>query len=188
MDALPICSTNFPSPACGRRWPEGPDEGLLRSLKIQKFDMTTKTTDTNQLGRARALRKRSTPIEIEVWSVVRNRAFHGFKFRRQFSVGTYICDFVCLEKSLVVELDGSQHADQIAYDTMRDLYLREQGFQVYRIWNHDWTHRRTGVLESLYRALFESNASPSPVAARHPLPGGRGEQNSPRKSEGKQQL
>ena len=58
---------------------------------------------------ARELRNNATEAEKRLWRHLRGRQLNGFKFRRQRQMGKYICDFVCLEVGLIVELDGSQH-------------------------------------------------------------------------------
>ena len=72
---------------------------------------------------ARKLRKTSTVTEIKLWQYLRDRRFMGLKFRRQFPVGPYVVDFVCLSHKLVIELDGGQHAEQLDYDNQRTEYI-----------------------------------------------------------------
>jgi very-short-patch-repair endonuclease len=102
---------------------------------------------------ARDLRKNATDAERLLWSRLRRRQIEGFKFRRQHSVGPYICDFACLELRIVVELDGSQHVDQSDYDVRRDAFLRSNGFRVLRFWNNDVLVRTDSVLETIFEAL-----------------------------------
>jgi len=78
---------------------------------------------------------------------------NGFKFRRQRPIGHYICDFVCLEASLIIELDGSHHAAEAAYDADRDAFLRTNGFRVLRFWNGHVLDETESVLETIYEAL-----------------------------------
>ena len=52
-----------------------------------------------------------TDTERFVWQRLRSREFAGYKFRRQMPIGSYIVDFVCLEKRLIIELDGGQHVE-----------------------------------------------------------------------------
>ena len=73
----------------------------------------------------------------------------GLKFRRQFPVGPYVVDFVCLEHKLVLELDGGQHVDQLVYDDKRTKYLEHFGFRVLRFWNHDVFAQFEVVLEQV---------------------------------------
>ena len=61
--------------------------------------------------RARQMRREPTEAERRMWRLLRDRRLGGFKFRRQEQLGRYIVDFVCFERKLIVELDGSQHAD-----------------------------------------------------------------------------
>ena len=76
----------------------------------------------------------------------------GVKFRRQIEIGQYIVDFVCFEKRLVIEIDGGQHADS-ENDKIRDRWLKEEGFEVLRFWNHDVLKNRDGVLEKIMERL-----------------------------------
>ena len=101
----------------------------------------------------RALRKNATNAERLLWSRLRGRQLSGFKFRRQHQVGPYICDFVCLDASVVVELDGSQHVEQMAYDSRRDAYLRSKGLRVLRFWNADVLVRTGDVVDTIFEAL-----------------------------------
>jgi very-short-patch-repair endonuclease len=81
---------------------------------------------------------RSAPTEAEerLWGAVRNRRLGKLKFRRQVPVGSYIADFVCMEAKLIVEVDGTQHAES-RRDVKRDIDLNERGFRVLRFWNDD---------------------------------------------------
>jgi very-short-patch-repair endonuclease len=109
------------------------------------------------LRHVRDLRKNSTDAEGRLWSRLRRRQLSGFKFRRQHQVGLYICDFVCVEASVVVELDGSQHVDRMAYDDRRDRFLRSAGFRVLRFWNNDVMARTEQVLETIFEALHRED-------------------------------
>ncbi|HEX7026257.1 MAG TPA: endonuclease domain-containing protein [Gammaproteobacteria bacterium] len=81
-------------------------------------------------------RKQQTDAERKLWSALRNRQIKNCKFRRQHKIANYIADFVCLEKQLVIELDGGQHLQQTEYDEERTRFLQSHGFQVLRFWNH----------------------------------------------------
>ena len=108
-------------------------------------------------SRARQLRARQTEAERKLWFLLRDRRLNGAKFRRQVPIGNYIVDFVCQEAKLIVELDGGQHADQVAYDTARTEWLAGVGYRVLRIWNNDLTENEEGVLTAIYNEL-EPNA------------------------------
>ena len=123
---------------------------------------STRKTRLTQRTRARTMRRVSTEVERKFWWQVRDRCLGGHKFKRQFLIGRYIIDFVCLEAMLVVELDGGQHADQVVYDEIRDAYLKARGFRVLRIWNTEFLTNKDGVLEFLLCQL-ESPPHPSPL-------------------------
>ena len=91
-----------------------------------------------------------TESERRIWNLVRNRGVEGLKFVRQYPVGPYIVDFVCRERMLVVELDGSQHADdQAAYDLRRTDMLNTEGYSVLRFWNNEVLKEPSGVRDLL---------------------------------------
>ena len=73
----------------------------------------------------------------------------GLKFRRQFPIGPYVVDFVCLSHKLVIELDGGHHAEQLDYDNQRTEYLKNFGFRVIRFWNTDVFLKFDAVQEQL---------------------------------------
>jgi len=89
------------------------------------------------LQRARNLRRESTPPEKQLWSVLRSRRLSGLKFRRQEPIGQYVVDFCCRELKLIVELDGMSHDDRGPQDDLREQWLREQGYRVFRVTNWD---------------------------------------------------
>jgi len=102
---------------------------------------------------ARSLRKHATDPKRLLWSRLRRRQLDGFRFRRQRPFGPYVCDFICLEAKLIVELDGSQHAEREGYDANRDDFMRSYGYRVVRFWNGDVFTRTEIVVETIFDAL-----------------------------------
>jgi very-short-patch-repair endonuclease len=102
---------------------------------------------------ARELRKNSTLAERVLWKYLRNRQITGHKFRRQYPIDHYIVDFLCLEKQLIVEIDGGQHARQVEDDTRRSEHLKSKGYRIIRFWNNEVLQNITGVLEVILREL-----------------------------------
>ncbi len=94
--------------------------------------VSLRKTQTLNRSRARAMRHIPTDAEKKFWWRIRDRRLAGYKFKRQFLIGNYIVDFVCLDQTLIVELDGGQHATNAEHDKERDLFLRAQGFRVLR--------------------------------------------------------
>ena len=108
--------------------------------------------------RARQLRTTQTDAERRLWRYLRNRQLCGFKFRRQFPIRPYICDFVCVEAGLIVEIDGGQHLSDESRDAVRTRYLESAGYRTVRYWNNDVLLRTNEVLEAILLEL----RSPSP--------------------------
>jgi very-short-patch-repair endonuclease len=119
------------------------------------------------LTNARRLGNQSTDAERALWTQLRAHRFDGYKFRRQQVIGSYIVDFVCFEANLIIELDGSQHMDQVSYDNQRTEKLEQMGYRVLRFWNNEIFSELDGILETIRTALIQS---PSP----QPSPEGRG--------------
>lgn len=105
------------------------------------------TTNKKILQRCKELRKNSTPQEIIIWSRLRAKRFKGLKFKRQQPIGKYIADFVCLDKKLIVEIDGWQHKEekQERYDQRRTEFLESLGFKMLRFWNDEVNNNLEGV-------------------------------------------
>lgn len=116
----------------------------------------------NSTQRAKCLRRYQTDAEKKLWGHLRNRQIEGVKFRRQYVIGKYIVDFVCLERGLIVEIDGGQHGDQVGYDERRTAYLEQEGFRVMRFWNNEVLVEAEAVLEMIRSALIDNNPSPQP--------------------------
>jgi very-short-patch-repair endonuclease len=98
------------------------------------------------------LRSNQTDAESTLWYFLRAKRFGDFKFKRQEIIGSYIVDFVCYEKRLVIELDGSQHQEEknVQKDARRTSYLESQGFRVLRFWNHEIFKQKKDVLEAIF--------------------------------------
>ncbi|MFY9260447.1 MAG: endonuclease domain-containing protein [Gallionella sp.] len=114
-------------------------------------------TNPKILNYAKTLRSHQTDAELRLWYHLRAHRFLDFKFKRQKPIGNYIVDFVCLEKKLIVELDGGQHGEQMQYDQVRDAWLRGQGYRVLRFWNNDVMQQLESVLEGILTALVSNN-------------------------------
>ena len=101
-----------------------------------------------------------TDAERRLWARLRFEQL-GAKFRRQHPIGAFIVDFACLDPRLVIEIDGSQHLEQAAYDSQRSDYLARQGFMVLRFWANEALSETDAVVESIRQNL---------VALRQPAP------------------
>jgi very-short-patch-repair endonuclease len=109
---------------------------------------------------SRKLRINQTDAETKLWNRIRNRQINGDKLVRQEPIGRYICDFVCREKLVAIEVDGGQHSES-ERDEVRDRYLRGQGYRVMRFWNNDVLSNIEGVLTVIEEELREAPKSKS---------------------------
>jgi very-short-patch-repair endonuclease len=116
--------------------------------------------------KARQLRRDQTDAEQTLWARLRDRQLCGAKFRRQHPVGPFVADFCCPQRKLVVELDGGQHAEEVAADHKRSRFLEEQGYRVLRFWNHDVLQNTEAVLERIAEVLSDPHPCPLPGRAR----------------------
>ena len=112
--------------------------------------------EQNLMSRARQLRRNSTDTEQHLWYFLRAKRLNGYKFKRQYIIGNYIVDFICIEHRLIIGLDGSQHMDAIHYDMKRTNYLVDKGYKVLRFWNHDVLQHTDSVLQEIINMLTPS--------------------------------
>ena len=115
---------------------------------------------------AKQLRANQTEAERRLWNLVRNKRLAGARFRRQHPIGPYYADLFCFSAKLVVELDGSHHAepDKATHDEIRTKWLTERGYRVLRFWNVDVFKNPDGVLETIMNALEQSRPVQEPPA------------------------
>ncbi|NPU67291.1 endonuclease domain-containing protein [Bradyrhizobium sp. 83012] len=108
--------------------------------------------DLKSVGLARRLRTGQTKAESVLWGRIRNRQIDGYKFVRLLPIADYICDFVCRERCLIIEVDGGQHSESTR-DAVRDRRLADVGYRVLRIWNNDAIGNIEGVLAVIQQEL-----------------------------------
>jgi very-short-patch-repair endonuclease len=113
-------------------------------------------TPIKQVKRARELRRQMSLPEVLLWLQLRRRPA-GLKFRKQFPIGELTVDFACLERRLIIEVDGEGHSfgDQPRRDAARDAVLRRLGFHVIRISARDVLKNMDGVLRYIVAVCSE---------------------------------
>ena len=110
--------------------------------------------------RVQFLRRNQTDAEQLLWHQLRDKRVGGLRFRRQYRVGPYIVDFVCLSMRLVIEVDGPSHELTIDADARRTHWLEGQGFRVMRFSNDQVGHELVGVVQAIAEALGGRGAEP----------------------------
>jgi len=120
--------------------------------------------EIKETERARALRSNATREERKVWELLSR---YRPKFTRQLPIGPHVVDFACRRAKLVVEVDGGQHAES-AHDCIRDQWLGEQGWTVFRVWNSDVREDPIGAAEAILRRAAEclGGTHPEPLPSR----------------------
>jgi len=116
---------------------------------------------TRTRNHARELRQGGTDAEQKLWQRLRAAQLSGLKFRRQHPFPPYIVDFYCDAKKLVVELDGSQHNDEV--DRVRTSFLESQGLKVLRYWDNEVLQQVDAVLEAILSAVGTRTLTPTPL-------------------------
>ena len=141
--------TDFPSPLVG--------EGGASRSEATGEGFAPQTLSHRPVAKrirrfAKKMRHEPTDAELAMWRLLRDRRLSQYKFRRQVPFQKFILDFVCFEKRVVIEIDGSQHAES-ARDTIRDSILVAEGFRIERYWNNDVLQRPSAVLEDIFAKL-----------------------------------
>jgi very-short-patch-repair endonuclease len=93
----------------------------------------------------------ATGAERLLWGSLRNRRLADHKFRFQATIGPFVADFLCVEKALILEVDGSQHNAET--DAARASFLEGQGYRILRFWNNEVLENLEGVLEVIESML-----------------------------------
>ena len=142
---------------------QGRGEGWVREARIAvTVDSMSRRVPYDQTQRARDLRNNATRHERKLWRMLsRLRP----KFTRQLPIGPYYADFACRQARLIVELDGSQHAE-CERDQKRDDFLKQEGWAVLRIWNNQLDENSEGVFEAVVNRTADCLGGPHPP----PLP------------------
>jgi very-short-patch-repair endonuclease len=120
-----------------------PDEGQLKRRELMRDHIPISAKP-----RARAMRRDPTDAERKLWYALRDRRMQTLKFRRQAPIGPYIVDFLCIAHRLIVEADGSQHAENMR-DAVRDAWLTGKGYKILRFSNRDVLTVRESVLATI---------------------------------------
>lgn len=116
----------------------------------------------DKLALTRALRRKAPNTEARLWDLLRGWRLDGLKFRRQFAIGPYVVDFVCLERRLIVEADGPLH-DPIR-DATRDDLLGRKGFTVVRLDNARINDHPELALDDIRKALGDKPRLTGPLS------------------------
>ncbi len=119
------------------------------------------------IARARELRANATATERFLWQHLRLRQIGGRKFGRPRPVGPYLVDFVCLEKRLIIEVDGGQHNTQLAQVAEWESWLRQEGYTVLRFWNHEALTQIETVKNVIWSTLNAAPPESSPRRGGH---------------------
>jgi very-short-patch-repair endonuclease len=106
--------------------------------------------------KAKVLRKNLTDTERVLWKHLRAKQIEGCKFRRQEPIGSYIVDFVCHEKRIIIEVDGGQHT----VERKRDKLIQGEEYKVLRFWNNEVLTNTEGVLKMIMDCLNHPPLTP----------------------------
>lgn len=101
--------------------------------------------------RAQELRMQMTRAEVLLCEQLRGHGLDGLKFRRQHPMPSFIVDFYCPARKLIIELDGGVHEAQVDYDVARSEYLSARGYQVLRFSNVQVEQQLPAVLGEIRR-------------------------------------
>ena len=112
----------------------------------------------------RRLRRDMTEAERKLWGRLRNRQLENTKFVKQFAIGPYVADFCSLERRIIIEIDGGQHARQTDADDRRSRWLGDRGFIVIRFWNNEVLQNPEGVLARISQACTTATGMAKPEA------------------------
>ena len=129
--------------------------------KPRKGEYIRARLPSSTLESAKELRGNMTDVEQELWYHLRAGRMNGVKFRRQHPIPPYVVDFYCDSFKLAIELDGSQHGEEV--DRVRNSFLEKRGLKVLRFSNYEVLENRTTVLEAIWNIVASPPLSPTPL-------------------------
>ena len=109
------------------------------------------------------LRQNQTSAEQHLWQQLRAKRSIPLRFRRQYPIGRFVVDFVCLSARLIIEVDGETHDHTIEADARRTQWLEAQGFRLLRFMNSDVLKNTEGVVQAIQ---IELARTPPPTPSR----------------------
>ena len=95
------------------------------------------------------LRKSQTEAEEIIWEKLKSKKLNGLKFRRQVPYDTFVLDFLCPSKKVILEIDGKIHLKTKIRDQERDEYFMEKGYKILRIKNEEVLNNVAAVLKRI---------------------------------------
>lgn len=118
-----------------------------------------KTNNSKLTGNAKELRKHMTKEEKHLWYDFLKSL--PVTVNRQKVIGDYIVDFYIASSKIVIELDGSQHYEDVGMekDKKRDEFLNSLGIRVLRYSNSDVNQRFEGVCEDILNNINTSSVN-----------------------------
>ncbi len=136
--------------------PQG--EGTEPSL-VEEDEFGYATADASLYGLLKEYavqnRNNATHAESILWDSLRGKKLDNYKFRRQHIISKYIADFICLEKQLIIEVDGKVHQlpENAESDAQRTAQLETLGFTVLRFTNDKVINNIEAVLTTIAETL-----------------------------------
>jgi len=104
------------------------------------------------------LRQHQTHTERKLWQQLRRKQLGDRRFRRQYRLGRYIVDFVCLSARLIIEIDGPSHEARVDQDETRTTWLESQGFRILRFSNEQVLYDLDSVVRTIAAAMSEPSS------------------------------
>lgn len=143
--------------------PPAPEGGASDFVEIYKWETANPVSYNYLKEKAQEMRNNPTEAEKMLWNVLSNKGLEDNKFRRQHIIGEYIVDFVCLEKRLIIEVDGSIHnlPEQIEHDIHRTEWLKSKGFKIIRFSNNQVLSDIFNTIENIRIELSIKSVAPS---------------------------
>lgn len=138
-------------------WEKSPTPALPKGKgeEVRKKYMTARPSTYKLLKKLQEQRKKqTTPAERVLWESLKTKQL-SYKFRKQHIIDEFIVDFVCLEKKLIIEVDGKYHEtpEQEEADNLRTEILTDFGYKVIKFTNEEVIGNIDNVLENIKETL-----------------------------------
>jgi len=123
----------------------GRSQGAMVTFKVDS-EVSKETSGVNlsykELEDLKKLRLHLSKAETALWNELKNKK-GAAKFRKKYTIGSFLVDYVCLAKNLIVEFSGKED------EALRTAYFSKEGFNVVHVTNEEVLENVLGVVSKI---------------------------------------
>ncbi|MBE7633704.1 leucine--tRNA ligase [Tenacibaculum finnmarkense genomovar ulcerans] len=125
----------------------GRSQGAMVTFKVDALEVEAGVKlSFKELEALKEMRLNLSKAEEVLWNELKNKK-GASKFRKKYTIGTFLVDYVCLAKNIVVEFSGKE--DEAA----RTTYFANEGLHIVRFTNEEVLENVLGVVSKINNTI-----------------------------------